>query len=154
MAAWERNWVENNQDAQTNIAPFDVVGFAKARISQTKDISDKNLKLNRKNMVGIWNVSPKSSKEFAWNIPAKSLGLMKGISIETIKGNGAIKVSGFTLEADGKTVASSDLVKNIKAGKTGTYEIKLDANLKANNSCILKIKISAPENCAGIVFLP
>lgn len=154
MAAWERNWVENNQDAQTNIAPFDVVGFAKARISQTKDISDKNLKLNRKNMVGIWNVSPKNGKEFAWNIPAKSLGEMKGISIETIKGNGAIKVSGFTLEADGKTVASSDLVKNIKGGETGTYEIKLDANLKANNSCILKIKISAPENCAGIVFLP
>lgn len=154
MAAWERNWVENNQDAQTNIAPFEVVGFAKARISQTKDISDKNLKLNRKNMVGIWNVSPKNAKEFAWNIPAKSLGEMKGISIETIKGNGSIKVSGFTLEADGKTVASSDLVKNIKAGETGTYEIKLDKNLKANNSCILKIKISAPENCAGIVFLP
>lgn len=154
MAAWERNWVEHNQDAETVIAPFDVVGFANARISQTKDISEKCLKLNRKNMIGTWNISDGKTKEFSWNIPAKSLGSMKGISIEHLKGNGNMIISGFTLEADGNTVASSQTSKEIRKGETGTYEIRLDKNLKANNSCILKIKISATESCAGIIFLP
>lgn len=153
MATWERNWVENNQDATSKIAPFDVVSFAKTKINQTKDISNNNLKLNRKNMIGVWNVSDGKSKEIAWNIPAKNLGKMKGIAIETIKGNGSTKILGFTLEADGKIVASSDTSQKIKIGETGTYKIKLDENQKANNSCILKIKISATENCAGIVTL-
>ena len=153
MAAWERNWVENNQDAQTNIAPFDVVGFAKARISQTKDISDKDLKLNRKNMIGIWSTNKGKKKEFIWNVPAQMLKDMKGISIEHLKGNQEITVSGFTLEADGKTVASSNLKKTIGKGCTGHYEVNLPEGLKANNSCILKMQINGEGSCGGILFL-
>ncbi len=154
MAAWEHNWVENNQDAKTAIAPFDIVSFAKTRINQTKDISEKNLKLNRKNIIGTWNVSEGIPKEFTWSIPAKSLGNMKRISIEHLKGNGNIKISGLTLEADGNIVATSKISKEICKGETGSYEIKLDENLKANNSCILRMKISATKSCAGIIFLP
>ena len=79
---------------------------------------------------------------------------MNGFSLETIKGNGTIKISGFKLEADGKLVTSSHDTQTLQCGKKVTYRFSLPTNLQANNGCIMTIRLtSLSEKAAGIVVV-
>ena len=105
-------------------------------------------------MIGIWNIGDKEWKEVKLNISACMLKQMNGFSLETIKGNGTIKISGFKLEADGKLVTSSHDTQTLQCGKKVTYRFSLPTNLQANNGCIMTIRLtSLSEKAAGIVVV-
>lgn len=116
MAAWERNWVENSKRQITNGERLTLLIFQRM-MALSKDISEKDLKLNRPDMIGTWNIGDKEWKEVKLNISARMLKQMNGFSLETIKGNGTIKISGFKLEADGKLVTSSHDTQTLQCGK-------------------------------------
>ena len=155
MAAWERNWVENNQDPDYEKPAIDIVRFAREMLALSKDISAADLKLNRSDMIGTWNVQEAGEKEVALNIPAQLLEKMKGISLEQIRGKGTVNILGFTLEADGNMVASSDEVKSVSSYNQATYAIILPVGLKANNGCVLKIhlRLIDKEDAAGLILI-
>lgn len=155
MAAWERNWVENNQDPDYEKPAIDVVSFAREMLALSKDISTADLKLNRSDMIGTWNVQGSGEKEVTLNIPAQLLEKMKGISLEQIRGKGTVNILGFTLEADGNMVASSDEVKSVSSYNQATYAITLPVGLKANNGCVLKIhlRLIDKEDTAGLILI-
>lgn len=155
MAAWERNWVENNQDPDYEKPAIDVVRFAREMLALSKDISTADLKLNRSDMIGTWNVQEAGEKEVALNIPAQLLEKMKGISLEQIRGKGTVNILGFTLEADGNVAASSDEVKSVSSDNQATYAITLPVGLKANNGCVLKIhlRLIDKEDAAGLILI-
>ena len=69
MDKWERNWVEQNHDPENQIAPFDIIPYAQEKIRQAQNITEKDLKLNRKNIISTWNTTSGQTKEFAWNLP-------------------------------------------------------------------------------------
>lgn len=117
MAAWERNWVENSKKTDYEWGTIDLINFSKRMMALSKDISEKDLKLNRPDMIGTWNIRDKEWKEVKLNISARMLKQMNGFSLETIKGNGTIKISGFKLEADGKLVTSSHDTQTLQCGK-------------------------------------
>lgn len=147
MTEWERNWVENNQDPVYAGSDIDVVRFAKEMMALAKDISDRDLKLNQPGMVGTWSLD--GEKVLDWNVPAPMLEKMKAISLEQIRGEGRVQVLGFTLEADGKTVASSEVKKNVKMDCPAVYEVVLPEGVKGNNGCVLKVRIRSSESAAG-----
>lgn len=155
MAAWERNWVENNQDPDYEKPAIDIVRFAREMLALSKDISAADLKLNRSDMIGTWNVQEAGEKEVALNIPAQLLEKMKGISLEQIRGKGTVNILGFTLEADGNMVASSDEVKSVSSYNQATYAIILPVGLKANNGCVLKIhlRLIDKEDAASLILI-
>ncbi len=154
MDKWERNWVEQNHDPENQIAPFDIIPYAQEKIRQAQNITEKDLKLNRKNIISTWNTTSGQTKEFAWNLPPQKLKELNGISIELIKGTGTATIEGFTLEADGKTIASSDTKKTATNNQKATYTFSIPKDMNANNSCTLKIKISSSANCAGVISYP
>jgi len=152
MPAWERNWVENHQDTDYEWGTIDVVDFSKKMIALSKDISEKELKLNQPNLIGVWSLGDKETKEVKLNLSAHMLEKMKGISIEIIKGRKEIEATGFTLEADGKLLASSDDVKSLQE-KT-TYPIVLPEKIQANNGCVLTVRFtSSSGKAAGVILL-
>ena len=105
-------------------------------------------------MIGTWNIGDKEWKEVKLNISARMLKQMNGFSLETIKGNGTIKISGFKLEADGKLVTSSHDTQTLQCGKKVTYRFSLPTNLQANNGCIMTIRLTSFSGKAtGIVVI-
>ena len=152
MPAWERNWVENHQDTDYEWGTIDVVDFSKKMIALSKDISEKDLKLNQPNLIGVWSLGDKETKEVKLNLSARMLEKMKGISIEIIKGRKEIEATVFILEADGKLLASSDDVKSLQE-KT-TYPIVLPEKIQANNGCVLTVRFtSSSGKAAGVILL-
>lgn len=151
MAEWERRWVEENSDVSSVRAPFDVVAFAWQMFELSKDITAADLKIDRPGMIGTWSVAAGEKKELAFNVPARMLEKMKGFTLTSLKGDGALSVVGFVLEADGEVVASSDHLQAAENGAV-TCTVNLPAGVKANNGCVLKVTLNGGvQKCAGIL---
>ena len=104
-------------------------------IGLSQDISSADLLLNRPAMIGTWSLARNSSKDLLFNIPARMLVGLNGVSLECLKGKGDIEVTGLVLEADGKVIySSSDRVLSDE----GILNLKLEipANVTANNGCV------------------
>ena len=151
LAEWERRWVEENHDSYRWDSDLDVVGFAREMLALSKDISSASLLLNRPGMVGTWSLVPGEVKDLEFNVPARMLKGLKGITLECLKGNGLLECSGYVLEADGAVVASSSEVVLSKDGKL-YCKMLVPADVKANNGCVLKLKLKSMDgNVAGSV---
>lgn len=151
LAEWERRWVEENHDSYRWDSDLDVVSFAKEMLALSKDISSSSLLLNRPGMVGTWSLGPGEVRELEFNVPARMLKGLKGITLECLKGNGLLECSGYVLEADGAVVASSSEVVLSKDGKL-YCKVAVAADVKANNGCVLKLKLKSMDgNVAGSV---
>lgn len=151
LAEWERRWVEENHDSYRWDSDLDVVSFAREMLALSKDISSASLLLNRPGMVGTWSLGPGEVKEFEFNVPARMLKGLKGITLECLKGNGLLECSGYVLEADGVVVASSSEVVLSKDGKL-YCKMLVPTDVKANNGCVLKLKLKSMDgNVAGSV---
>jgi len=151
LAEWERRWVEENHDSYRWDSDLDVVSFAREMLALSKDISSASLLLNRPGMVGTWSLGPGEVKELEFNVPARMLKGLKGITLECLKGNGLLECSGYVLEADGVVVASSSEVVLSKDGKL-YCKMLVPADVKANNGCVLKLKLKSMDgNVAGSV---
>ena len=151
LAEWERRWVEENHDSYRWDSDLDVVSFAREMLALSKDISSASLLLNRPGMVGTWSLAPGEVKELEFNVPARMLKGLKGITLECLKGNGLLECSGYVLEADGVVVASSSEVVLSKDGKL-YCKMLVPADVKANNGCVLKLKLKSMDgNVAGSV---
>lgn len=151
LAEWERRWVEENHDSYRWDSDLDVVGFAREMLALSKDISSASLLLNRPGMVGTWSLGPGEVRELEFNVPARMLKGLKGITLECLKGNGLLECSGYVLEADGVVVASSSEVVLSKDGKL-YCKMLVPADVKANNGCVLKLKLKSMDgNVAGSV---
>ena len=151
LAEWERRWVEENHDSYRWDSDLDVVSFAREMLALSKYISSASLLLNRPGMVGTWSLGPGEVKEFEFNVPARMLKGLKGITLECLKGNGLLECSGYVLEADGVVVASSSEVVLSKDGKL-YCKMLVPTDVKANNGCVLKLKLKSMDgNVAGSV---
>lgn len=151
LAEWERRWVEENHDSYRWDSDLDVVSFAREMLALSKDISSASLLLNRPGMVGTWSLVPGEVKDLEFNVPARMLKGLKGITLECLKGNGLLECSGYVLEADGAVVASSSEVVLSKDGKL-YCKMLVPADVKANNGCVLKLKLKSMDgNAAGSV---
>ena len=151
LAEWERRWVEENHDSYRWDSDLDVVSFAREMLALSKDISSSSLLLNRPGMVGTWSLGPGEVRELEFNVPARMLKGLKGITLECLKGNGLLECSGYVLEADGVVVASSSEVVLSKDGKL-YCKMLVPADVKANNGCVLKLKLKSMDgNVAGSV---
>lgn len=151
LAEWERRWVEENHDSYRWDSDLDVVSFAREMLALSKDISSASLLLNRPGMVGTWSLVPGEVKDLEFNVPARMLKGLKGITLECLKGNGLLECSGYVLEADGAVVASSSEVVLSKDGKL-YCKMLVPADVKANNGCVLKLKLKSMDgNVAGSV---
>lgn len=151
LAEWERRWVEENHDSYRWDSDLDVVSFAREMLALSKDISSASLLLNRPGMVGTWSLAPGEVKELEFNVPARMLKGLKGITLECLKGNGLLECSGYVFEADGVIVASSSEVVLSKDGKL-YCKMLVPADVKANNGCVLKLKLKSMDgNVAGSV---
>lgn len=151
LAEWERRWVEENHDSYRWNSDLDVVSFAREMLALSKDISSSSLLLNRPGMVGTWSLVPGEVKDLEFNVPARMLKGLKGITLECLKGNGLLECSGYVLEADGAVVASSSEVVLSKDGKL-YCKMLVPADVKANNGCVLKLKLKSMDgNAAGSV---
>lgn len=151
LAEWERRWVEENHDSYRWDSDLDVVSFAREMLALSKDISSASLLLNRPGMVGTWSLAPGEVKELEFNVPARMLKGLKGITLECLKGNGLLECSGYVLEADGVAVASSSEVVLSKDSKL-YCKMVVPADVKANNGCVLKLKLKSMDgNVAGSV---
>ena len=151
LAEWERRWVEENHDSYRWDSDLDVVSFAREMLALSKDISSASLLLNRPGMVGTWSLGPGEVKDLEFNVPARMLKGLKGITLVCLKGNGLLECSGYVLEADGVVVASSSEVVLSKDGKL-YCKMFVPADVKANNGCVLKLKLKSMDgNAAGSV---
>lgn len=151
MAKWELDWVEGKIPSSYTPEPINVVSFARNLMNLSKDISSKDLKLNKPGMLGTWNIKSNDSQTITFTVPAHQLKSLKNICLEIIKGN-EVKCTGFTLEADGTVIASSDQLHKTTKGQLN-YAISLPTNVKANNGCTLKIHLKSSLQAAGIVYL-
>lgn len=151
LAEWERRWVEENHDSYRWDSDLDVVSLAREMLALSKDISSASLLLNRPGMVGTWSLVPGEVKDLEFNVPARMLKGLKGITLECLKGNGLLECSGYVLEADGAVIASSSEVVLSKDGKL-YCKMLVPADVKANNGCVLKLKLKSMDgNAAGSV---
>ena len=152
LSSWERKWVEENRVYKKWNSDFDLIDFSRKMIGLSQDISSADLLLNRPAMIGTWSLARNSSKDLLFNIPARMLVGLNGVSLECLKGKGDIEVTGLVIEADGKVIySSSDRVLSDE----GILNLKLEipANVTANNGCVLKLKIkSSTDSAAGIVI--
>ena len=152
LSSWERKWVEENRVYKKWNSDFDLIDFSRKMIGLSQDISSADLLLNRPAMIGTWSLAKNSSKDLLFNIPARMLVGLNGVSLECLKGKGDIEVTGLVLEADGKVIYSSS---NRVLSDEGILNLKLEipANVTANNGCVLKLKIkSSTDSAAGIVI--
>lgn len=110
------------------------------------------VKTHRPGMVGTWSLKPDESRELVFNIPARMLKGLKGISIECLKGSGRIECTGYVLEGDGQVVASSSDRVSSGQGKLH-YTLEMPEKVNANNGCLLKLTLkSSGGNAAGIIL--
>lgn len=152
LASWERNWVENNRDTYKWNSGLDIVAFAREMFALSQDVSSSSLLLDRPGMVGTWSLKPDESRELVFNIPARMLKGLKGISIECLKGSGMIECTGYVLEGDGQVVASSSDRVSSGQGKLH-YTLEMPEKVNANNGCLLKLTLkSSGGNAAGIIL--
>ena len=93
-------------------------------------------------MIGTWNLNPGETKEFLFNIPARMLKGLKGLSLECLKGDGDVECNGYILEADGHIISSYN--GNVLT-ENGILHLNLDihSNVNANNGCVLKLKLKS-----------
>lgn len=151
LPEWERQWVEDNHDDAYAANAIDIVSFAHQMIRLSKDISASALKVDNPNMIGSWSIKAGQTANIEFNVPARMLDGLKTFAIETIKGNSPVKILGYELIGDGTTISSSQQAKEAINGKA-VYDINIPAAVKANNGCILRIKIQADcNNAAGVV---
>ena len=152
LSSWERKWVEENRVYKKWNSDFDLIDFSRKLLSLSQDMSSADFQLHRPAMIGTWSLVRNSSKDLLFNIPARMLVGLNGVSLECLKGKGDIEVTGLVLEADGKVIySSSDRVLSDE----GILNLKLEipANVTANNGCVLKLKIkSSTDSAAGIVI--
>ena len=152
MAAWERQWVEDNQDPVRPKPAIDIVPFARRLMRLAEDVTEADLKLNRPGMIGVWSLAAGQERTLRLNLTARMLEKLEGISCEQLRGDGEVQVSGFELEADGEIVASSTQAQAVSPGHPATYAIRLPKDTKANNGCTLTIRFTVSGGeAAGIV---
>lgn len=154
MAAWERAWVENNQDVRRFPVKLDIVAFARQMFVLSEDISLAGLKSERPGTLGGWNLYAGEEKEVSFQIPDRMLRQMDEFVLETVRGEGRLELLECTLVADGKTVVSvADIMKMEKGSLHVPF--RLPEGLKANNGCVLYLKVRACSgDVAGIAFVP
>lgn len=143
MAAWERNWVENNQDPDYEKPAIDVVRFAREMLALSKDISAADLKNDQPNMLGFWNLKEGEGKMFTYQVPARLLKNMKGLQWDLVRGNNDAEILHYELEADGKIISSGDKIE--KAGNSQICTFQLPEGIQANNGCVLRVEMKSPN---------
>lgn len=143
MAAWERNWVENNQDPNYEKPAIDVVRFAREMLALSKDISAADLKNDQPNMLGFWNLKEGEGKMFTYQVPARLLKNMKGLQWDLVRGNNDAEILHYELEADGKIISSGDKIE--KAGNSQICSFQLPKGIQANNGCVLRVEMKSPN---------
>lgn len=151
LPEWECSWVEDGYKNCKSSSVIDVVSLSKELLSLSRDISSSSLLLNRPGMIGTWNLNPGETKEFLFNIPARMLKGLKGLSLECLKGDGDVECNGYILEADGHIISSYN--GNVLT-ENGILHLKLyiHSNVNANNGCVLKLKLkSSACNISGIL---
>ncbi len=152
FAAWERNWVENGQDVNSSYASLDVVSFAKNMLDITKDISKKNIKIDRKDVIGYWSLNKQQKKVVTLDISSSMLKKMHGFRLESLKGDVPVKVLSFKLVADGKKVVESNLPVSSRDHQI-ECSFTLPEEMSSNNGCVLSIELLAEENAAGTICI-
>ena len=152
LAEWELSWVENGKDVESDYRAFDVVSYSKMLLDMTKGVSLEGLKIDRPDMIGTWNVGKGTDRTMTFDIPASSLKNLKGIVLETIKGESPVTMLSYKLVADGKIV--SEVNDPVKSQNNKIVSEILDlANVTANNGCTLTVTMSSAGQAAGIVYL-
>lgn len=141
MAAWERNWVENNQDPDYEKPAIDVVRFAREMLGLSKDISAADLKNDQPNMLGFWNLKEGEEKMFTYQVPARLLKNLKGLQWDLVRGNNDVEILHYELEADGKIISSGDKIE--KAGNSQICTFQLPEGIQANNGCVLRVQMKS-----------
>ena len=134
---WERDWVEHHELSAAK-KPKNIIDEVRSLIDYCAFITPNLLKNSYNQSIGSWNVHPNNISEFTFNIPANSLKIIKSISILEKKNRDAWICKSFNLIADGRNIVS----RNNIVGKNGIHiPIKIPENIRANNSCLLKIEI-------------
>ena len=152
LAGWERSWVEDNHRQYTPASDIDVISLSRELLALSSDISSSSLLLDRPGMIGTWSMKPGQTTELLFNIPARTLTGLKGFSLERLKGDSPIECTGYTLEADGQVISSSDM-SVISGQGTLRLDAEIPADVNANNGCVLRLRLrSSAGNTAGIIL--
>lgn len=145
---WEKMWVENDEGIENKIVDIDVISFAKLMMDLSKDISWDDLKFrNDDTILGYWSLNEESEKEFVFQVPSKYINNYSDIIVKQVKGNEGMEILSCDFKADGKII-NMPYIENKK-----TYDFSVVKNTKANNECLLIIKIKSEKPVSGIIVL-
>lgn len=147
LAAWERNWVENNKDHVYHKPEIDVVSFAREMIALSKDIP-WNAALNE-NVVGFWSLQEGKEQTFTYQVSISDLKEVKGFSLKKLKGIGNVELIEYSLVADGKVIASSQTSTWIEEENSFFWTLP---SYEANNGCSLVVRLQSINEIAGKIY--
>ncbi len=152
--SWECNWVEKSKGLSKADKPNDVVKTAQELIALASEITPALLQEVNTQRVGVWSFKQQGNETFVFTIPAGKLASLKGIQIGRFNGDGEATVSALSIEVDGTIALNSTQTQTISTGQAVVvYPVSLSPDIKANNSCELKVTLQGSNISGDIVLL-
>ncbi|MGL4229710.1 MAG: hypothetical protein ACRCR3_13860, partial [Tannerellaceae bacterium] len=134
--------------------PNNVVKTAQELIAFASEISPALLQEVNTQRVGVWSFKQQGNETFVFTIPAGKLASLKGIQIGRLNGDGEATVSDLSIKVDGAVALNSVQTQTISTDQpVVVYPIDLSADIKANNSCELKVTLKGSDILGDIILL-
>lgn len=154
FVTWERNWVEKSSGVSAADKPADLVQTAQELIAFGKTITPLLLQEINEPRVGAWSLKQDEKETFVFTIPANKLAFMKGIQIGKLRGNGSALVTHVSIVVDGTVAYSSETTQKIGIEHPlAIYPVELPSDIRANNSCELKITLQGSALSGKVLLL-
>lgn len=141
LPQWEKQWTR--KPGISEVTPFkNPVEAALQIIQQAKTIKIPSIQ-TKNNSIGGWTPAQVSTKwkTVKWNVPAKQLDALKGVSFRYTRGKHRLEIRKVTLVADGNEVAiDAHFGFTGVQNKKNFYRLNIPAGTKGNNECYIKVE--------------
>jgi alpha-N-acetylglucosaminidase len=151
----ELAWV--NSEGLSEVTPFANPAKTAARLFEeaySEDIPELDEAVGP--VVGRWSAADMKNKEWhsiEWDVPMNLLESLAGVHFIYESGYSHMEIRSATLIGDGKELAvDSHLGRTGGTNVNNFFALKLPAEVKVNNSCILRAEVRSPTaSCYGSV---
>ncbi len=144
FAKWEAEWVSSSGLSKAHPSK-NVVKEARKLIAHASYITPELFPQSRPGQLGTWMLKQGERQKFVYKLSAENLGKIKGIWLQ--KGEGEVVVRSLFIVADGNTVYSLDIPKDLcKTQNRLLIPVNIAEDVRANNGVEMTVEI---ENLSG-----
>lgn len=157
IAAWEKNWVENEQISKAPVCE-NSISLCKELIKACNSINQKDFNNISGASIGKWSKADvtEKGKEIVFSISTSDLKNIKGIRFIQTKRKASVCISDLSVVADGLPVykATNEITLD-QSNQNHLQKITIPQGVQANNGCEIRLTLKgvSDEDSSGEIYI-